>query len=160
VSDPPQHLYGFGDPGAPRGLRNGNPGNIDYEPSDDPWDGLDNPPTDGRFCRFTEPKYGLRVICKLLLAYQEFHGCNTIEQMINRWAPPSENDTAGYIAEVAAAVGVGDDDPIVVREPAIMIALVKAIVRQENGQQPYPDDLIAEALTMAGVQPPAPQPSA
>jgi hypothetical protein len=135
----------------PRGIRNNNPGNVDYHPSDDPWEGLDNPPTDGRFCRFTEPKFGIRVMCKLLLAYQDFHGCRTVQDIINRWAPPAENDTGEYVAHVASLVGVAADAPIDVHKAAVLRPLVQAIIVHENGQQPYDAATIDAGLAAAGV---------
>jgi hypothetical protein len=139
----------------PRGVRNNNPGNVEYHPSNDPWEGLDDPPTDGRFCRFKTPQFGLRVICKLLIAYQQNHGCNTIRAMIDRWAPPTENDTEAYISEVAAAAGVGADDPIVASNPTVMRQLIKGIVRQENGLNNgapwYADGAIDDAMRLAGL---------
>lgn len=34
---------------------------------------------------------------------------NTVADLINSWAPPSENDTAGYIAAVSAQTGLDPD---------------------------------------------------
>ena len=57
--------------------------------------------------------------------------------MIGRWAPPNENDTGAYVRAVAASVGVGADEEIDVHEFAILRPLTLAIIRHENGQQPY-----------------------
>lgn len=134
----------------PRGIRNRNPGNIDYHPSSDPWQGLDEPPTDGRFCRFVDAEHGIRVMAKLLTAYQQYHGCDTVRKIISRWAPPNENDTIAYVAMVAKSCGVGPDEQMSVKGPHIMMALIKAIVQQENGQQPYADEVIDRGIAMAG----------
>ena len=92
MSDNPQSDPEFQ---QPRGIRNNNPGNVRYD-SLNQWDGLADPPTDGSFCRFIAPEYGLRVICKLMFAYQKYDGLLTPRLMINRWAPPTENNTGGY----------------------------------------------------------------
>jgi hypothetical protein len=138
----------------PRGIRNHNPGNIDYAPSNDPWEGLDNPPSDGRFCRFTSAAYGLRAIVKLLINYQRYDHCRTIRQIINRWAPRSENDTQGYAAFVASEVGLQSHEPVSVADADVMRALVKAIVRQEcglnHGDPWFGDATITEAMALAG----------
>jgi hypothetical protein len=133
----------------PRGIRNNNPGNVDYHPSSDPWNGLDDPPSDGRFCRFVDPEHGIRVIAKLLRAYQDYHRLNTVRGIINRWAPPNENDTGAYVAGVAKMIGVGPDEEISVRGPHIMAGLIKAIIQHENGQQPYSDAVISRGIAMA-----------
>jgi hypothetical protein len=135
----------------PRGIRNNNPGNVDYHPSTDPWEGLDDPPSDGRFCRFVEPKFGIRVIAKLMVAYQDVHGCRSVAEIINRWAPPAENDTLGYVAHVADLVGVAADAPIDVHDPAIMRPLVQAIIVHENGVQPYDRATVDAGLIAAGI---------
>ena len=91
------------------------------------------------------------MICVLLLSYQRSHGLHTVRTMIDRWAPPSENDTGAYVDVVAKAVGVSADAPINVSAPDTMEAMVAAIVRQENGQQPYDHVTIALAMNRAGV---------
>lgn len=134
----------------PRGIRNNNPGNVDYHPSSDPWLGLDDPPSDGRFCRFVTPQYGIRVMAKLLRAYQKYHACGTVRAIINRWAPPNENDTGAYVQHVADMIGVMPDDPIDVTDRRVMLPLVAAIIEHENGEQPYPPDVLGEGVRMAG----------
>ena len=47
------------DPRASRGYRNRNPGNIEHSPANK-WLGLDDPPSDGRFCRFVSHEHGIR----------------------------------------------------------------------------------------------------
>ncbi len=133
----------------PRGIRNNNPGNVEYQASADPWNGLNNPPTDGRFCRFKTPEWGIRVIAKLLHAYQDRHACKTVTDIINRWAPPDENDTAEYITDVCVACKVAPAEQINVAKPQIMAALIKSIIRHENGIQPYSDEIINHGIEMA-----------
>lgn len=74
---------------------------------------------------------------------------DTVRGVINRWAPSSENNTLAYINAVSRAAGVGPDDKVDLTNPGTLMLLVKAIVAQENGQQPYPLSLIAQAVTMA-----------
>lgn len=133
----------------PRGIRNNNPGNIDYHESSDPWLGLADPPTDGRFCRFTDPVYGLRAILKVLLTYQRQYGLKTVRGLINRWAPPGENDTDSYVQDVASYAGIGPDDEVDVSSRPTALALLARITYHENGVQPYPVSLLDQAITAA-----------
>jgi len=134
----------------PRGIRNNNPGNIDYHPSPDPWEGLDpTNPSDGRFCRFTSATYGIRVLAKLLLAYQRYHNLHTVRAIINRWAPPVENNTTAYVDAVASCCCVGADDIIDVTDTTILHDMISAIIEHENGTQPYSDATILTGITMA-----------
>ena len=136
----------------PRGIRNHNPGNL--RRSADPWQGLAAEQTDSEFFQFASAKWGIRALARTLIAYQDRVGLKTIKQMIGRWAPPNENDTGAYVRAVAASVGVGADDEIDVHDYAILRPLTLAIIRHENGQQPYTDAEIDAGLVLAGVEPP------
>lgn len=140
-----------------RGLRNNNPGNIDYHASN-PWQGLDKgKPTDGRFCRFISPEYGIRAMARVLKNYTKrdgLHGVgapgiDTVQEIINRWAPPNENVTSSYVEQVAKALGVKPDDTINLANRTVMRLLVEAIIRHENGIQPYSAELILCGIDMA-----------
>jgi hypothetical protein len=139
----------------PRGIRNNNPGNIEYQPNTQ-WQGLADPPVEpeGRFARFIDATYGIRAIARLLITYQTKHKCDTVRKIIDRWAPPTENNTAAYIRSICEAVDAYPDEMIDVRDYHTIKPLVKAIIKHENGQQPYSDAQIDKALTMAGIQPP------
>ncbi|RYF06525.1 MAG: structural protein P5 [Comamonadaceae bacterium] len=132
----------------PRGIRNNNPGNIDRNATK--WQGMAADQSDDpRFVVFTEPKWGLRALAKVLLTYYRTHKLDTPMAIVDRWAPPVENDTLAYAGQVAKALGVARGERIDVENPAVLAPLVKAIVQHENGQQPYPDDLIVEAVRLA-----------
>lgn len=133
---------------TPRGIRNFNPGNIDRNATK--WQGMAADQSgDPRFVVFCEPKWGLRALAKVLLTYYRTHKLDTPMAIVDRWAPPAENDTLAYAGQVAKALGVARGERINVEDPAVLAPLVKAIVQHENGQQPYPDDLIAEAVRLA-----------
>ncbi len=130
-----------------RGIRNNNPGNIDR--TDIQWQGMaPDQSSDPRFIVFIAPIWGLRAIARTLLTYHR-DNLDTVRGIINRWAPPSENNTLAYVNAVSRAAGVGPDDKVDPTSPGTLMLLVKAIVAQENGQQPYPLSLIAQAVTMA-----------
>lgn len=141
-----------------RGIRNHNPGNIDYDPATK-WQGLASPPIEQgvarpRFARFAAPEWGIRAIARVLIWYKDKHGLDTVRGIIHRWAPPVENDTGAYVSAVAKKLGVGPDDTVDVYEFGTMRVLVEAIIRHENGAQPYPAAVIDEGLRRAGVVPP------
>ena len=142
------------DPKATRGYRNRNPGNIEHVPANK-WQGLADPASDGRFCRFASHELGIRALALLLTTYQDRHGLRTIRAIILRWAPKVENDTAAYIAAVARRIGVGADDAIDLHRHDHLRPLVEAIIHHECAGLTYPAGVIDRALTLAGV-PPAP----
>lgn len=133
----------------PRGIRNHNPGNI--RRSKDPWQGLAAQQTDKDFLTFEAPKWGIRALARTLITYQDRHGLNTVRGIISRWAPPNENNTLAYVRAVAAAVGVGPDDVIDLQHYEILRPMVVAIIKHENGMQPYSAAQIDAGLVLAGV---------
>lgn len=127
-----------------RGIHNNNPGNI-RKGGSVPWKGLAAEQTDSAFLQFKSPFWGLRALARILVNYQQAHGLNTVRKIINRWAPPNENNTDAYVAAVSAAVGVEPDDSLGTQNLGFLVALVEAIVQHENGEQPYPFTLILSA---------------
>jgi hypothetical protein len=141
---------------ATRGLRNNNPGNIRLTPGTT-WLGQVPPSqqTDPDFVQTSAPEYGVRMIARLLVNYGSKNGTpgyggsgiDTVYEIISRWAPPGENDTASYIAAVSDALGV--EPNTVIDIAASLPALVPAIIQHENGIQPYDDSTIARGIAMA-----------
>lgn len=115
----------------PRGLRNNNPGNIRRsavrykgECAEGDRDG---------FRRFESMAYGYRAMFMLLHTYALRYGCHTIEAMISRYAPPSENDTAAYIRRVSRSAGIDARNEIDTTDSTVMPRIVGAMSAVENG---------------------------
>ncbi|HGN9440509.1 TPA: structural protein [Proteus mirabilis] len=125
-----------------RGERNNNPGNIRHGSK---WQGLSAQQTDRDFCQFVSPEYGIRAIYKLFQTYQNRDNLNTVEKIIDKYAPPSENNTAGYINRAAKDIGVSVNEPIDVTSKPVAIALATAIVGVELGYQPYSQKVFEDA---------------
>lgn len=148
-----------------RGIRNQNPFNIDYDPNVK-WQGLVGIETgvpSPRFCVFKTAQFGIRAGAKVLLTYQTHDGCKTIRQIITRFAPGVENNTAAYIAAICAALkaaGLSDDPDaeIDVDTSAVMTVLVNAIIAHENSGYVYPPTVVSEGIRLAGVSDAPPKP--
>ena len=93
-----------------RGIRNNNPLNIRHA-KQNRWRGLRKEQTDKSFCQFTEMKWGLRAAIRLMENYIR-RGAQTPRQIISRWAPPSENNTSGYITQACQRAGLDPDFPV------------------------------------------------
>lgn len=126
-----ENMY-VGKPSDPLGLRNNNPGNIEFSDKN-PWEGQTG--SDGRFAKFETPEHGIRALGKNLLSYNRLHGLDTVGGIITRWAPPKENKTAEYIQAICARLGVGANDQIDVTNPRTLAELCAGIIRQENGKE-------------------------
>lgn len=134
---------------APRGIRNNNPGNIDFNPINK-WKGL-NPKSqelDSRFCVFISAEYGIRALMVLLRNYEKKYKLNTVRQIINRWAPTHENNTSAYMTHVAKIMNVELDSCLNLNDRDTLIKLAKAIVTHENGVQPYADAIYQSAYEL------------
>lgn len=129
---------------ATRGLRNNNPGNIRYDGT--AWDGMDSPPQDDLgFVRFVTPEYGIRALAKVLQSYKNKYGLNTVQGIISRWAPPSENNTTAYISDVAGELGVTPNQPL---DDTHLPGLISAIIKHENGLDPYAANTIDAGIAL------------
>lgn len=127
-----------------RGERNNNPGNVRH--GKDVWTGGAVTQTDPDFITFTDPKYGIRAIARILHNYRR-QGLITLAQAIARWAPGIENDTSAYINDVCHRCGLGPND--IVDFDSIMLELVKAIIWHENGHCIYSDAQINEGVALS-----------
>lgn len=114
---------------APRGIRNNNPGNIEDGPFARSLPGYAG--SDGRFARFDTPDAGGQAKARLIGSYIQ-RGFDTPMEIINRWAPPTDNNpTQQYAAFVAQRVGIGPNDRVT---EADIPAIAQAIAEFENGQ--------------------------
>ncbi|AAZ73000.1 internal virion protein with endolysin domain [Escherichia phage K1F] len=141
---------------ATRGIRNNNPGNIRV--SKDQWEGMTG--DDGAFVTFDSPESGVRALGKNLLSYGR-QGYDSIEKIINRWAPPNENDTQAYIDSVVAATGIPATQSLDLSNPDTLSALAQAISFHETGSRYNPEVYqqgVARALN--GISPKTPPVSA
>lgn len=77
--------------------------------------------------------YGYRAMFVLLDTYRSRYGLTTIRQMLNRYAPPEENFTEGYVRFVADYSGVMPDEAVDTRAEMDMIPIVAAMSKIENG---------------------------
>jgi len=124
----------------PKGIRNNNPLNIRV--SGDEWMGRLG--DDGEFFQFRRPVFGIRAAARILLNYRERYGLNTVSGIINRWAPPIENDTDSYIKSVANKIKLDAHETL---RDVDYVNLIEAMIFHENGEQPYSKHLIAEGFT-------------
>lgn len=114
---------------TPRGLRNNNPLNIRH--SADVFRG-EVKGADRAFKTFSYMPYGYRAAFVILGTYLS-RGWNTIERIISRWAPPSENNTEGYIRSVERLSGVSRNRVLTATDGAMYIQIVVAMCLVENG---------------------------
>jgi hypothetical protein len=115
--------------GAPRGIRNNNPGNIRFGKFAA---GLGATGKDDKgFAVFSSMDQGIQAALQLLRSYVA-RGYDTIRTIISRWAPAGENNTSAYIADVAKKLGLSADQHLNADQ---LGGLAQAIFSHENGAQ-------------------------
>ena len=114
-----------------RGLTNCNPGNI--RQSKTRYKGERYPSRDSEFKEFESMAYGYRAMFVLLDTYSRRYGLCTIRQMLNRYAPPSENFTEGYIRFVSEKTGIAPDEIVNSRAARDMVPIGAEMSQIENG---------------------------
>lgn len=115
----------------PRGLRNNNPGNI--RKNGITYEGEVTPSQDASFKQFKSLAYGYRAIFVVLHTYARKYGIDTLERMIQRYAPATENHTQAYIDAVSEWSGVPPTSHLTSTNAEVMIPIVSAMSRVENG---------------------------
>lgn len=134
---------------APRGIRNNNPGNI--RKSATQWEGTSSVQGDDAFVTFETPEHGIRAMARVLQTYRDKYGLDTVAKIISRWAPDVENDTEAYIKSVSAQIGVRPNAKL---NPGQVPALIAAIIKHENGGNPYSAQQIVRGVQMASGEAP------
>lgn len=115
----------------PRGLRNNNPLNIRKDNT--LWIGERASSSDKSFKQFQSISYGYRAAFVLLGTYIS-RGWNTIDKIVRHWAPPTENNTSGYISNVEKWSGLSRFKELnSVGSKNDFIAIVCAMSQVENG---------------------------
>lgn len=114
------------------GQRNNNWGNLR---TTDAFEGKTG--TNKSYDTYETPEKGLRALARVLDTYSSKHGIDTIDALVNRYAPASDN-TGGshenYKKFIAQQLGVGINDTIDVK--GRRAELMDAIIRFENKNRP------------------------
>ena len=119
---------------TPRGIRNNNPLNI--RRGKDKWKGMKAQQSDAAFVQFESMEYGWRAAFWLLTrTYYHKYRLYTIRTIVQKWAPPNENDSKAYVENVSRLTGLHPDEPLGIPSdhPERWLALAAAMAIQENG---------------------------
>jgi hypothetical protein len=137
-----------GDPNAPRGIRNNNPGNL--QQSGVQWEGK-VASADPRYESFATPEAGIRALA-LNAQHLQANGAQTVADLIGQWSPAKENgqaNTQAYIGAVAQSMGVDPGAKVDLQDPAQLTAFTNAVIAHENGGNPYRPEQVQAGVAAA-----------
>ncbi|EOV0999180.1 hypothetical protein ACOGYE_003515 [Edwardsiella piscicida] len=86
----------------------------------------------GGFAKYTDEDSGWDAARRQLSLYYTRDRLSTVRGLVSKWAPPSENDTEAYIAEISKRMGVGANDKIDLSDPAVLGQLSAYMARHEG----------------------------
>ncbi|HGM5304553.1 TPA: lytic transglycosylase [Serratia marcescens] len=137
----------------PRGIRNNNPGNLNYVGQNGAT--LEDHTTP-RFARFNSAFEGFAALGKQIKAYYNgtskaagYQKLQSVEDIISRFAPASENNTQAYINKLSKMLGVGRGDSLNIQDPQVLATLMNGITQIENGKNPYAPEMVLKAAQSA-----------
>lgn len=128
----------------PRGIRNNNPGNLNYAgQAGATMEGGEG----GRFAVFESMQHGVAALYKQLQLYFK-RGINTLSSIVKTYAPASDNNNVdAYISALTKATGKGANEVLDSGDTATIARLMKGIVDHENGK-----GYISSSDIMGGIQ--------
>lgn len=132
--------------GLPRGIRNNNPGNLNFvgQAGAELEGGVG---ANARFARFSSMADGVAALASQLQVYQA-RGVDTIKAIIEKYAPPSENNTGAYVMSVSKALGIGAEQRLDLKNVAVLREMISAISTVENGPGRLGIDQINAGLSL------------
>jgi hypothetical protein len=146
-------VYPLTDTPTHRGELNNNPCNIDRGIPPIPWLGLapaSMQHADPRFAVFIAPEYGFRAAAINMRTHAARTRPFTLAAAISIWAPPNENDTKNYLRNVSTWTSYQSTTVVDTTRLDMMVKLLTAICRQEQGRCIYPSEMVEHGLLLAG----------
>ncbi|EPE8148689.1 hypothetical protein ACSOQ2_004501, partial [Yersinia enterocolitica] len=59
-------------------------------------------------------------------------GINNVKDIVNKWAPSNENDTAAYIRHVVKSTKFSENEKLNLNDPAVLAKLISAMATKEG----------------------------
>ena len=131
--------------GGSRSWRKFNPGNISKGNFSKSQGAIGAGP---KFAIFPDETTGFQAILALLTG--EKYGGLTLSEAMHRYAPPSENDTQGYIAKISNKAGISPDEVLNSLSKARLGAMAR-VIQEHEGWIPGTETRTAATLPTPGL---------
>lgn len=99
----------------------------------------------GNFASFGSDAEGLIAMAGQLSLYNRRDRIDTINGILNKYAPKKENNTAAYIDDVSKRTGFAAGQHLNLQDPEILSRLMAAMIRHEQGFNPFSDEALRTA---------------
>lgn len=103
----------------------------------------------GKFAVFPTLDEGVLASAKQLQIYGT-RGINTVSDIVKKWAPSNENDTAEYIRHVVKTTGLGANDRLNLNDPAILAKLISAMSTKEGAGNRVSEGAVIQIFNNTG----------
>lgn len=128
-----------------RAERNFNPGNLNY--AGQAGASLEAG-SNARFAKFNSEEEGIAALVRQLRLYHQ-RGIDTIGEIVKKYAPPSENDTQAYVANMARWTGLSADEKLNFNDTETVRRMVEGISRKEGRYTPLTEGQIMSGINLA-----------
>lgn len=115
------------------GLRNHNPLNLRSASNET---GKVFAGKNGYFSRFGSDEDGLAAASRQLFLYGD-RGKHTLQDVISTFAPHNENNVENYVSDVSRETGFKPGENIDLHSPDVLKRLLPAMIKEEQGTQPF-----------------------
>jgi len=139
---------------APRGIRNNNPGNLNFAGQAG---ATKEAGENGRFAVFSSMKDGIAALYRQIQLYFG-RGVNTIESIVSKYAPAGDNNNVdAYVDQLVKATGKRSNEALSSQDNETVFKLIRGIINHENGKGHVSDEQIAMGMGIAQPAPKLPQ---
>lgn len=84
------------------------------------------------FMQYPTPEAGLKAMARQLLLYSSRDKLDTVQGIVSKYAPSSENDTKAYVGDVSKRTGFAPEQRLDLSNPETLARLVAAMVAHEQ----------------------------
>ena len=124
----------------------GTPGNT---PINNPGN-LRPPGASSGFMQYPTTDAGLRAMARQLQLYQSRDKLDTIQGIVSKYAPSTENDVRSYVGDVSRRTGFSPDQHLDLSDRETLARLISAMTKHENSRSNYSPKTVVEVLNNTG----------
>ncbi|WP_145525253.1 hypothetical protein [Yersinia rohdei] len=103
----------------------------------------------GKFAVFPTLDEGVLAATKQLQIYGS-KGINNVKDIVSKWAPSNENDTAAYIRHVVKSTRFNENEKLNLNDPAVLAKLISAMATKEGAGSRVTEDRVIQIYNNTG----------